>query len=89
MAGTVFPTTSKRGTTDLLGLPGLAAIARAVSVPVLAIGGMSLERAAGVAAAGAGGLAAIGLFADPDRPIKEVVRQIRERFNIVGDSPQP
>jgi len=89
LAGTVFATTSKPGKTALLGLPGLAEVARAVSVPVLAIGGMSLGRVADVAAAGAGGLAAIGLFADPHRPIKEVVRQIRERFNIVDDSPQP
>jgi len=82
IAGTVFPTTSKPGLTGCLGLPGLTAIAKAVSVPVLAIGGMSPERAADVAAAGAGGLAAISLFANADRPIKEVVRQIRERFNI-------
>lgn len=88
IAGTVFPTTSKSGLTVFLGLPGLAAISKAVSVPVLAIGGMSVARSADVAAAGAGGLAAISLFADPDRPIKEVVRQIRERFNISGDFPQ-
>jgi thiamine-phosphate diphosphorylase len=88
IAGTVFPTTSKPGMTAFLGLPGLSAICKAVSVPVLAIGGMSVARAADVAAAGAGGLAAISLFADADRPIKEVVRQIRERFNIGGDFPQ-
>jgi thiamine-phosphate pyrophosphorylase len=88
IAGTVFPTTSKPGMTAFLGLTGLAAITRAVSVPVLAIGGMSVARSAGVAAAGAGGLAAISLFTDRDRPIKEVVRQIRERFNISGDFPQ-
>jgi thiamine-phosphate pyrophosphorylase len=85
MAGTVFPTASKPGLTAVLGLEGLAAIARAVSVPVLAIGGMSVARAAEVAAAGAGGLAAISLFADPNRPIKDVVRTIRERFNISDD----
>jgi thiamine-phosphate diphosphorylase len=85
IAGTVFPTASKSGLTGFLGLEGLAAIARAVSVPVLAIGGMSVARAAGVAAAGAGGLAAISLFADPNRPIKDVVRTIRERFNISDD----
>jgi len=87
IAGTVFPTTSKPGLTGVLGLQGLAAVAQAVSVPVLAIGGMSVERAAAVAAAGAGGLAALSLFADPHRPIKDVVRQIRERFNIGVDSP--
>jgi thiamine-phosphate pyrophosphorylase len=68
-----------------LGLDGLAAVVRATTLPVLAIGGVSVERAAGIAAAGARGVAAIGLFADAQRPIKEVVRQLRERFNIGGE----
>lgn len=90
VAGTVFPTASKPGMTGVLGLEGLAGIVRAVSVPVLAIGGMSVSTAGDVAASGARGLAAIGLFTDSDRPIKEVVRQIRERFNIGGGLlPQP
>ena len=80
IAGTVFPTSSKPGLRDFLGLAGLASIARAVSVPVLAIGGMSTARAGEIASAGAAGLAAIGLFADPNRPIKEVVRQLRDRL---------
>ena len=80
VAGTVFPTNSKPGMTAFLGLAGLASIAKAVSVPVLAIGGVSVDLAADVAAAGGGGVAAIGLFADPDRPIKEVVN----RINIGG-----
>jgi thiamine-phosphate diphosphorylase len=85
VAGTVFPTTSKPGMTQFLGVDGLAAIVGAVSVPILAIGGLTVARAAEVAAAGAAGVAAIGLFADADLPIKEVVRHIRERFNIGGD----
>jgi thiamine-phosphate pyrophosphorylase len=84
IAGTVFPTTSKPGMHDFLGLTGLAAVAGAVPVPVFGVGGMSIERAGEVAAAGAGGLAAISLFAGVERPIKEVVRQLRERINING-----
>jgi thiamine-phosphate diphosphorylase len=84
VAGTVFPTPSKPGMTRFLGIDGLAGIAKAVSVPVLAIGGMSVERASEVAAAGAAGLAAIGLFANPHHSIKEVVQELRERFNIGG-----
>ena len=84
IAGTVFPTTSKPGMTGCLGLTGLAGIVSAVKVPVLAIGGMSVQRAGEVAAAGAAGLAAISLFTGTHRPIKEVVTQIRERFNIDG-----
>jgi thiamine-phosphate diphosphorylase len=84
IAGTVFPTTSKPGRSDLLGLDGLASIASAVRVPVLAIGGVTPEHAADVAAAGAAGIAALGLFADVNRPIKDVVGALRARFNISG-----
>lgn len=62
IAGTVWPTPSKPEGHRLLGLEGLAAIVAAVSVPVLAIGGVTTSRVADVAAAGAAGVAAIGLF---------------------------
>jgi len=84
IAGTVFPTTSKPGRIDLLGPHGLGSIASAVRLPVLAIGGITVERAAVVAAAGAAGVAAVGLFADVDRPIKDVIRALRARFNMGG-----
>jgi thiamine-phosphate pyrophosphorylase len=87
VAGTVFPTPSKPEVTRFLGADGLARIARSVHVPVLAIGGVSVERAGEVAAAGARGVAGIGLFANPHQPIKEVVQELRERFNIVGKFP--
>jgi thiamine-phosphate pyrophosphorylase len=79
IAGTVFPTTSKPGRTDFLRLRGLAAIAGAVPVPVLAIGGMTVERAVEMPAAGAAGIAAVTLFSDADRPIRDVVRAILAR----------
>jgi thiamine-phosphate pyrophosphorylase len=84
LAGTVFPTPSKPEMTAFLGLDGLAAVVRSTTLPVLAVGGITVEHAAGVAAVGARGVAAIGLFTNANRPIKEVVRQLRERFNI-GD----
>jgi thiamine-phosphate diphosphorylase len=61
--GTVFPTPSKAGI-DPAGVAGLEAAVAAVPVPVLAIGGITLERAPQIAHAGAAGFAAIGLFAD-------------------------
>ncbi len=79
IAGTVFPTPSKPGHTDLLGREGLAAIARSVPVPVLAIGGISVDTVCDVLAAGASGVAAISLFTGRDRPIKDVVRALRAR----------
>jgi thiamine-phosphate diphosphorylase len=62
IAGAVYPTPSKPPSTAWLGVDGLRAIVRAVSVPVLAIGGITPENSADVAAAGAAGVAAIGLF---------------------------
>jgi len=79
IAGTVFPTTSKPGRTEFLGLHGLASIARAVPVPVLAIGGMTAEHVVEMSSAGAAGIAAVTLFTDADRPIRDVVRAIRAR----------
>jgi thiamine-phosphate pyrophosphorylase len=81
IAGTVFPTASKPGLREHLGMDGLAAIVRAVSIPVLAIGGVSMERIEAVARAGAAGVAAIGLFdADADA-LFLTVREARRRFD--------
>lgn len=60
--GTVFETASKPGRAPA-GLPALRAAVEATMVPVLAIGGVTVERLAAVAGAGAAGLAGIGLFA--------------------------
>jgi thiamine-phosphate pyrophosphorylase len=77
IAGTVFPTPSKAGLTEWLGVEGLARICRTVSVPVLAIGGMTPDRLADVASAGAAGVAAIGLFADANRSLADAVVEAR------------
>jgi thiazole tautomerase (transcriptional regulator TenI) len=64
--GTVFPSQSKPGG----GSAGLAALERAAAAapcPVLAIGGVTAERAERCAASGAAGIAAIGLFLPPGR----------------------
>jgi thiamine-phosphate pyrophosphorylase len=64
IAGTMFATESKpeTGGRDLLGVEGLRAIVGATRTPVLAVGGVTLDRVPAVMAAGAAGLAAIGLF---------------------------
>ena len=65
VAGTVWPTSSKLPDRRLLGLDGLAAIAASVRVPVVAIGGCTVDLAASAAKAGASGIAGIGLFMSP------------------------
>jgi thiamine-phosphate diphosphorylase len=81
IAGTVFPSLSKPGLQEHLGLQGLAAIVRSVSVPVLAIGGVSLDGIGRIAQAGAAGVAAIGLFLEEGFRLAAVVREARLRFD--------
>lgn len=65
--GTVFPTESKGPGTPVQGLDRLREAAAATEVPVLAVGGIDPDRAARCLAAGAAGIAAIGLFLPPGR----------------------
>jgi thiamine-phosphate diphosphorylase len=68
IAGTVFASTSKENGAPTIGIEGLKAIVAATSIPVLAIGGMTADRAEEVVAAGAAGIAAIRLFIDRRQP---------------------
>ena len=62
--GPVFATPSKAGYGEPQGIERLAEVCRALSVPVLAIGGVTRENCAPCLAAGASGIAAIRLFQD-------------------------
>jgi thiamine-phosphate diphosphorylase len=63
--GAVFATTSKPGYTPA-GVGMLADVARATSVPVLGVGGITAETIGQLAGTGSAGFAAIGLFSDTD-----------------------
>lgn len=82
IAGTLFATVSKPGRDRLLGFEGLREIAHAVAIPVLAIGGITAAHAAGVARAGASGIAAVGLFLGSAGPVPLVgiADEIRREF---------
>src|SRR6266478_4456060 len=60
IAGPAFETPSKPGYGPEIGRKGLAEIARAARVPVLAIGGLNATRAAEVLASGPAGIAVMG-----------------------------
>lgn len=82
--GTVFDTATKPGVTPA-GVRALAETAAAVPLPVLAIGGVTLARLPEIAAAGAAGAAAIGLFIDAcaggPAAMREVVEQAERAFD--------
>ena len=79
--GTVFQSTGKPAGHIMSGIAGLSAACRAVRLPVLAIGGVTVERAAEAAAAGAAGVAAIALFAQGDeQELRARVRAIHASF---------
>jgi thiamine-phosphate pyrophosphorylase len=81
VAGTIYQTRSKPAAGPLLGPGGLRPIVAAVDVPVLGIGGITLERVREVAAAGAAGIAAIGLFLPGDVPLARIVDAVRAQFD--------
>ncbi len=82
--GTVFSSHSKPGVSGC-GVGVLGAVARAVDLPVLAIGGVTVDRSIEVFRAGAAGVAAIGLFAEPGPSgrfvgVHRVVGEIRRSY---------
>ncbi len=60
--GTVFQSSGKPDGHPVAGLDALAAACRRSPLPVIAIGGITRARARDVAAAGAAGFAAVGMF---------------------------
>jgi thiamine-phosphate pyrophosphorylase len=75
--GPVFTTPSKAPFGAPQGLERLAEVCRAVSIPVLAIGGITLANVSACLAAGASGIAAIRLF-QVARDISSLVQSLRK-----------
>jgi thiamine-phosphate pyrophosphorylase len=74
----IFETVSKPGYGPALGLDALARACAAVKIPVLALGGVSVENAHACAAAGAAGVAGISLFQSA-ADLPDVVARLRRR----------
>ncbi|HEX3698990.1 MAG TPA: thiamine phosphate synthase [Polyangia bacterium] len=73
--GPVFGTASKENPDPIVGVEALAAVCRTVSVPVVAIGGITVDSVAAVAAAGASAaavIAAVNKAADPTTAARQV-----------------
>jgi thiamine-phosphate diphosphorylase len=86
--GTMYSSRSKTPGHPLATVDELSAASRA-GVPVLAIGGLTIERAEHMARAGAAGIAAIGLFVPPpgtraDQHLQIVTAGLRRVFDTCG-----
>ena len=66
--GTVYTTTTKADAGGVIGLDGLDRVAKAVEVPVVAIGGITVPRALEVAGTGAAGVAVVGAVMAAEDP---------------------
>ena len=88
VAGPAFETPSKPGYGPEIGRKGLSEIARAAPVPILAIGGLNVTRAAEVLAAGPAGIAVMGgvmRAVDPGREVSALLAIVTD----AGRHPRP
>ncbi|CAN5854295.1 thiamine phosphate synthase [soil metagenome] len=80
-AGPAYATATKGGLPGALGPDGVAAVARAVHVPVIAIAGVTVDRVPELLAAGAHGVAvvtAVSDAADPAEATRALLRALGE-----------
>jgi thiamine-phosphate pyrophosphorylase len=74
IAGPAYETESKPGYGPALGAQGIAAIAAAAGVPMLAIGGIDADKISGLVRAGAAGVAVMGAVMRARAPGEEIKR---------------
>lgn len=80
--GPIFPTGTKTGTRPVVGLEGIRKVKTAVRIPVMAIGGITLDQVSDVIGAGADGVAVISAIVGSGRitaACREFLAQITDR----------
>ena len=83
--GPVYATGTKSDAGAAIGLAGLDAMVRLLSVPIVAIGGIGIATAAAVSARGVAGVAVVSAICgaeDPERAARDLSHQIAEGRNI-------
>ena len=91
-AGPVFATATKPDAGDPIGADGIAAIASAVRIPVVGIGGIDSRNAASVIEAGAAGVAVISAIIgaeDPEAASREILSRVRDALDRRGSGRPP
>jgi thiamine-phosphate diphosphorylase len=78
-AGPIFSTKSKDDADSAIGTDSLAAIVKSVSIPVVAIGGISPENAASIARTGSSGMAVISAISAAD-DIRHATSSLKSNF---------
>ena len=87
----VFRTTTKPDAGPPIGLAGLAAIVRAVRLPVIGIGGIDRGNAAAVLETGAAGIAVVAAICgatDPGQAASELAEIARAAHSTAGRRPR-
>jgi thiamine biosynthesis protein ThiS len=90
--GPAYPTATKAGLPAPIGPAGVAAVAAAVVVPVVAIGGITAARVGGLLASGAYGVAVVGAISDADAPrlaAERLSRAVTEAVVRLGGEVRP
>ena len=81
--GAVFPTTSKKDAGEVIGVEGLAAVASAVDIPVVGIGGVTPEGARliaeGSGAVGTAAISAVMAAPDPGKAALELLGSFKSK----------
>lgn len=86
--GPIFATTTKSDTAPVLGLDGLRAVRQAIGAfPLVAIGGITLENARDVIAAGADSVAVISALLSNPLRIQEATRSLLQDLQDLQDFP--
>lgn len=84
--GPAYLTSTKDGLPDPIGAQGIRAVAEAVDVPVIAIGGVTPERVPGLLANGAYGVAVIGAISRAADPAEATRRFLAALPEADGDA---
>ena len=77
--GPIFPTTTKITSLPVVGTEGIRAVKGQVQIPVVAIGGITVQNAPSVREAGADGIAVVSSILGSDN-VRKAARQLKKAF---------